>query len=175
MKTKRIVAAILNFAVVFLAIAYIAFIFLDIYALHITIPQEGGENGENAGVAIGAAVVLALMIYFSFVPYAVVGVMCAVNGAIGFSKATKNEPLPKALLIVGIIFKIIVLVSNAFFLILLFDGKLIAWGVALLLATMGTVASVVFDFIASKKNVEAATENVALKEVGESIKDSEMD
>lgn len=149
---KQLIAAILNFAVVLLAIAYIAFVFLDINVLHITLPESNADDSNaDAGLAIGAAIVLALMIYFVFIPYAIVSIFAIINGAVGLSKAKKGEVLPKGLRIVGVIFKCIALVADAFFLFTMLDGGLIVWGVALLLLTIGTIASVVFDFLAAKK------------------------
>ena len=170
---KQIIAAALNFAVVIVTIAYIAFIFLDINVLHVTLPETGGDgSNNNAGLAIGAAVVLALMIYFSFLPYAIVSLFSVINGAVGLSKAKKGERLPKGLLIVGVIFKIIALVSNAFFLIVLFDGGLIAWGIDLLVATLVTLLSLIFDFMAAKKLPASVAE---AREETESVKECSID
>jgi hypothetical protein len=37
------------------------------------------------GLALGAAIILALMIYFSFIPYGLVSIMSIVKGAVSFS------------------------------------------------------------------------------------------
>ena len=146
-------AAILNLVMAIVAIAYIAFIFLDIETFHLTLPDtENGESGD-AGLAIGAAIILALMIYFSFIPYGLVSIMSIVKGAVGFSCIKKGKAMPKALLIVATIFKGLALISSAFFLIMTFE-ELFVWAAALLVTTVVLIASVVFDFLALKGDVD---------------------
>ena len=142
-------AAILNLVVAIVAIAYIVFIFLDINVFHITLPDtENGESGD-AGLAIGAAIILALMIYFNFIPYGLVSIMSIVKGAVDFSCIKKGKAMPKALLILATIFKGLALISSAFFLIMTFED-LFVWAAALLVTTVVLIASIVFDFLALK-------------------------
>ena len=145
-------AAILNLVVAIVAIAYIVFIFLDIETFHLTLPDtENGESGD-AGLAIGAAIILALMIYFSFIPYGLVSIMSIVKGAVDFSCIKKGKAISLALLIVAAILKTLGLISGAFFLIMTFED-LFVWAAALLVTTVVLIASVVFDFLALKGDV----------------------
>lgn len=145
-------AAILNLVVAIVAIAYIAFIFLDIKFFHITLPDtESGENGDF-GLALGAAIILALMIYFSFIPYGLVSIMSIVKGAVGFSCIKKGKAMPKALLIITVILKILGLISGAFFLSMTFED-LFAWAAVLLVTMVVFIVSLVFDFVALKGDV----------------------
>lgn len=142
-------AAILNLVAAIVAIAYIAFIFLDIKVFHLTLPN--GENGESGdvGLAIGAAIILALMIYFSFIPYGLVSIMSIVKGAVGFSCIKKGKAMPKALLIVTAILKGLALISSGVFLSMTFED-LTVWALVLLVATLLVIVSLVFDFLALK-------------------------
>ncbi len=142
-------SAILNLVMAFAAIAYIAFIFLDIYALHLTLPN--GENGESGdfGLALGAAIILALMIYLSFIPYGLVSIMSIVKGAVGFSCIKKDKAMPKALLIITVIFKALTLLSSVYFLFMMFE-ILYVWAIALLVPTLMLIVSTIFDFVALK-------------------------
>ena len=145
-------AAILNLVVAIVAIAYIVFIFLDIETFHLTLPDtENGESGD-AGLAIGAAIILALMIYFNFIPYGLVSIMSIVKGAVGFSCIKKGKAMPKALLIITVILKILGLISGAFFLIMTFED-LFAWAAVLLVTMVVFIVSLVFDFVALKGDV----------------------
>jgi amino acid transporter len=125
---------------------------LDIETFHLTLPDtENGESGDF-GLALGAAIILALMIYFSFIPYGLVSIMSIVKGAVGFSCIKKGKAMPKALLIVTAILKGLALISSAFFLIMTFED-LFAWAAVLLVTTVVLIASVVFDFVALKGDV----------------------
>ena len=142
-------AAILNLVMAIVAIAYIAFIFLDIKFFHITLPDtENGESGD-AGLAIGAAIILALMIYFNFIPYGLVSIMSIVKGAVDFSCIKKGKAISLALLIVAAILKTLGLISGAFFLIMTFED-LFAWAAVLLVTMVVFIVSIVFDFLALK-------------------------
>lgn len=148
-------AAILNLVMAIVAIAYIAFIFLDIKFFHITLPDtENGESGDAGWETIGVALLWALMIIFNFIPYGLAIIMSIVKGAVDFSCIKKGKAMPKALLIVATIFKGLALISSVYFVYWTFDVGIYPWASALLVTTVVLIASVVFDFLALKGDVD---------------------
>ena len=147
-------AAILNLVMAIVAIAYIAFIFLDLGVFHITLPDtENGESGD-ALFALGALAVFIYLIIFNFIPCVLAIIMSIVKGAVGFSCIKKGRAMPKALLIVATIFKGLALISNVLFTYWTFAGWIYPWAAALLVTTVVLIASVVFDFLALKGDVD---------------------
>ena len=147
-------AAILNLVMAIVAIAYIAFIFLDIGVFHITLPDtENGESGD-AGLALVVLAVFIYLIIFNFIPCGLAIIMSIVKGAVGFSCIKKGKAMPKALLIVATVFKGLVLISNVFFTYWMIAVGIYPWALVLLVTTVVLIASVVFDFLTLKGDVD---------------------